>query len=1246
MSAPPAVEAERKAEDAAARRAAQRQFDHPLVLEAGAGTGKTTTLVARVLAWCLGGGWERNAETLAEPTADRVAARLLGRVAAITFTEAAAAEMATRVSAELARLAAGQRPPPWLSAEALPEAAVLKDRASALLATLDHLVVQTFHAFCRGLLADHPLEAGIHPDLEVDADGSILDEVVRETVEAALPEAYGEPGIDAYLELASKGFGPSRILDAVLALATAGVPAEGLAEDPFGDAPVTAFVADLRSVIEQPLALLDDAFAGETSGQLKKAKEVHQALGLVAHQLWSFEETTERPSGAFDLLLEFLRQALPDGIVNRLKDWGRDRFTGAEKGLFEGRRAEVRYASAELRGRLAYLGTFDPPLLQAACEALGPLLRRVEAEMRRRGVMTFQDLLVHAGRLLADRPGLAARRRRAIDQLLVDEFQDTDPLQCEIVGRLALEGPAEERPGLFLVGDPKQSIYGWRSADLAAYDDFVERVEAAGGERRRLIENFRSVPAILEEVTRSIEPVMHEKRGLQPPYEALLPCAAKVASAGFRGGGRRPVEFWVSWTREDTTPTTQEATEAEAEAVADDILALHRRENVEWKDIAILLRSTGDLDLYLEALRRRRVPFAVGRDKQYYRRREIIEAAALVRTILDPGDHLALLTVLRSALVGVPDAALIPLWRRELPRRMMELTEAEPAALEEIEGVIAGAVEATPRDIPGIERIAGWEHGLRVFVHALARARESFEADPADVFVETVRGLFLMEETEAARYLGPYRLANLERFFLRLLSTLEEGGGNATALLRMLRTSISEAIEAEEAKPEDGLEDAVQVMTIHTAKGLDFEHVYVVQLHKQSGGGGFGPVTEAARTPAGRWEMRLLGAPSLGWHRVIERQEAVERAERIRTLYVAMTRAEQRLVLAGLWPEQPTECPPDKVASHLDLLTGRTTPLADGAITGDTAGEPVDDATGARWRVPARAAAKDLSTSDEPREDDDAGFLPSATALATMAEHLRRRSAAAEARMDRGFSGAASSEAHEHLREIFVEARLANPAGAAAAVGARGVALEAGDQVHRILERLDLKGDLNQQIARALEDIESPAAERTASLLNGFAAGALGTRLRELAPHIVGRELPVLLAPQDVDTGPTAFVSGAADLVYRDPRDGRLVVVDYKTDQLLPGDDEGLARRTQAYALQAEVYRRALAEALPEETPPKVELWFLALDHIVEVEAALAAEPASAGAPSILAEPPPLRESPQAPVEPKQQSLFPDWEDS
>jgi ATP-dependent helicase/nuclease subunit A len=638
-------EAALRAADRAARKEAQRRFDRPLILQAGAGTGKTTTLIGRLLAWTLGAGWERVlAERAARPAArpvlrpegeaspERTAADVLRGVVAITFTEAAAAEMAARAARELGALAAGGALPDWLDPEVFPDPPEVARRARALLGALDHLAVRTIHAFCLGLLAEHPLEAGIHPRLQVDAEGRLLEEVVREVVDAALREGYGTPGDPDLLALAVRGFGPQEIIEALIALVQAGLPAAELGKDPFGPEPVRAFGARLAAACEPVHSLLLPRLHGP-AGRIRNALAVEDGLAVLLVRLQGAGSPL-----TVEVLRSWVDELLPEKLTDHLRDWGKGKRSATEQSLLGEVAAELSAAAGTLGRLLEHLRCLDPALLDAARRALAPLLATAERELRSRGIATFDSLLSGAEALLAHHPEVRARVRRGIDQLLVDEFQDTDSVQCEILRWIALDGPREELPGLFLVGDPKQSIYGWRSADLKAYEGFVELARRHGGEVMSLVENFRSVPAILAEVARVIGPVMVARSGLQPAFEPLLACEKRQADPEIRGGGRAPVEHWVSWKKDEDggrgRTAAVETAELEAAALAADVRGLHRDEAVPWKEIAVLLRSTGDLDTYLEALRRARVPFVVGRDKQYYRRREIIEAAALVRAVI------------------------------------------------------------------------------------------------------------------------------------------------------------------------------------------------------------------------------------------------------------------------------------------------------------------------------------------------------------------------------------------------------------------------------------------------------------------------------------------------------------------------------------------------------------------------------------------------------------------------------------
>jgi ATP-dependent helicase/nuclease subunit A len=1253
------------AADRSARRSAQTEFERPLVLEAGAGTGKTTTLVARLLAWTLGPGWERAAVRLAERATaagnsereiddERIAAEVLSGVVAITFTEAAAAEMAHRAARDLAEVAKSfGRVPGWLEAAALPPEAERVRRAWALLATLDQLNVSTIHAFCRRLLAEHPLEAGVHPMLTVDADGRLLDEAVQEAVEAAMRIGYGEPGDPHLLTLAARGLGPRELVEALLILAREGLPSSVLIADPLAGPGAAALARGCLAAARE----LSGLFPGRFKGNAPNAGKIIAAVGQLVGRFAGVE------SAGLEALAQACSELLPDNLVNHLGTWEKGRFNQAEDTNFAGRLETVAACAGRLRRAARFLSLFDAELLTAARGALAPLLETVETAMRTRGAATFQSLLSGAARLLTNHPGVRREVSGRIDQLLVDEFQDTDRLQCTLLAALALpdsSAPDSPRPGLFLVGDPKQSIYGWRSADLSAYSGFVDRVRAIGGAVLPLVENFRSVPAILAEVEVAVAPVMRERGGLQPAFQPLIACAQLDEEEGFAAAGRRPVEHWVLWRREAPgapgflrTPLVV-ATELEAEAVARDIAELHEREGVAWSSFGILLRGFGSVEIVLEALRARRIPFAVGRDRQYYRRREIIEASALVRTVLDPGDHLALLTWLRSAAVGVPDAALIPLWNRGFPRLASELgsaadPEREVAALEKIVALARQAAAATPRDVPGIAEVAGWNASLEAALAALAALRRSFATDGADRFVEKLRRLSMAEPTEAARYLGPYRLANLDRFFRRLLDALEEEG-DAGALLRVLRRSITEGLDAEEARP-DGGESAVSVLTIHGAKGLDFDHVYLLQSHRQppadnetgTAVGRVGSPIESlsAGAPESRWEVRLFGAPTPGFAEVEAERSAVEAAERVRTLYVALTRAKVRLVISGLWTEREADPgsadaaesanPADRARSHLQLLAarpGRPDLMALWAELQASGESASIDGDGVLWRFPGLADAPAFYES-KPGAQAANVAAPYGTReeVAAAVRELAARRLRATARQERRISAPASEEAHERLRQLQAERHEIDPETSAApeaqeegeAAKLRSVAMAAGTAIHRALETWDLAADVASERARQIESLPGvlsalpgidaetgrAAIVRARALLERFAEGPLLARLRELSPGILARELPVLLPPPDDrpdEEGPLGFVSGAIDLLYREEGNGAggFVIVDYKTDDLR--NDTEIEARAAAYAPQGAHYARAVRDALGLAELPRFELWFLAAGSMVRLD--------------------------------------------
>lgn len=1178
--------------DEAARQRAQLEFQRPLVVEAGAGTGKTALLVARIAAWCVGPGWRRHAGDGAAP--EEVARLVLDRLVAITFTEAAAAEMATRVAEVLAGLAVGATPPGWTAAPEDEDAsAPLAAHAGHLLGEIHRLRVHTIHAFCQRLLRSYPLEAGLHPLFEVDADGQRAAELVAEVVDGALrDDPAGEEG--QWRTLAAAGVGPAALAEALTRLVSAGVRPAELERDPCGAAAATAARQRLVTAVDSFLQAEDGRLEGVRGSRSLATRD---AVGRLAEAVLFLPPDAgfEQVGGCCALL--------DTASLDRLRLWAAGKLSKSEAERLGPAAAAVERASAGLAEVVGDLRRVAAVELAAARGVLAPLLRRVRDRMTAAGVVTFDDLLGATVTLLESSSRVLAEVRGGLDQLLVDEFQDTDGTQCRIVELLALAATDDDpaAPGLFVVGDPKQSIYGWRRADLAAYESFVGRLLRAGGERLELTANFRSVAPILAEVERLVAPVMVAEAAVQPGFVRLDPTAERVWSPGFDVAPRSAVELWVGWGGEDgLDPAAGRAGDAvlrEAAAIAADIRELHDRDGVPWGEVAILLRTTSHQEELLTALRAAGVPCDVSREREYYRQREVIEAASLVRTVLEPGDALALLAVLRSDLVGVPDGALAPLWDAGLAASMAAVHGPEDAALADALAAVARVARERP---PGSERLPSWPEAAVAGLRTIAALRALERTAPPDRLVAALRRLTCVEATAGARYLGASRRARLERFFAELEGSIERTLGSSAAVARLLRQAIEEGRESRLPPAPATDADAVHVMTIHGAKGLDFGHVYLAQCHTGSGSGPRGVAFEAARD--GRdLEYTLLGWSTPGMGAALRRAARREAAERVRLLYVATTRAKRRLVVSGWWKNAGEEVPPDRATSFGDLVVRRADPeaLAAQAAAGD-ARRP-DAAAHVQWVLPALlegvASAAGASGSGTGGED----VVAAAEEDAAVLRELRR---AAGTRQALPAGGRVTAEVH---RDELTAAE-SEPAPAQT-MPVRSAATAAGTAVHAMLEGLDLSLPLAPQLAASaarlhewvpegLDEVATRAARRrVGELLGGLEGSACLRRLEAVAGDVVARELPLLDRVRQDDA--VGFVAGTVDLLYRDPADDGLVVADYKTDAV--ADDAALAERVERYRPQLERYALILTEALGLPTSPRCELWFLEADRIVEV---------------------------------------------
>jgi ATP-dependent helicase/nuclease subunit A len=693
-------------------------------------------------------------------------------------------------------------------------------------------------------------------------------------------------------------------------------------------------------------------------------------------------------------------------------------------------------------------------LLRDLAERLNPFAQAFRDRLLRLGVVTFDGLLWFARRLLADHRSVRLRLKEHYRRILVDEFQDTDPVQYDILLYLA-ERPDRfeadprrvdlEEGKLFLVGDPKQSIYAFRGADIDAYESVRDKV----GERRELKRNFRSRPEILDVVNRLFEKLM--ARPAYIPFEPTRPA----------GGGVRLVRV---------PGAARDARRAEAAWIAADI-------RPPLADTAILLRAFTHLPVYLDALRRRRLPYVVQGGAAFFTSMEIVDLVNLLVAVLNPHDRIALAGFLRSPLAAIDDARLFRAFRggeSDYRRGASDPELAKTYAL--LAELHAEAARLRPDEL--------LDRALERF-HALAVASSTYAGAQAVANVMKLRQLAAAESRRAE------------------FSTREW-------VRRLRRDALDPPADPESPIADERL-NAVRVMTIHAAKGLEFGTVYVPDLHGQLREGGSEIVHHD-------WEAGRVGIAlsktvrDWAGDELEERLRGRQREEHARLLYVAMTRAKERLVLTGSFERLRGPSFARMVAEALPIEGIEETPYE-----------------------PPPAARSDAAA--EPPVDVDADAV---------LEAWRRR----RERPSRRLFATPSSRVEAHEKGLVADEER------------RDEAALLGTLVHKVLERADfadLRSGLRERVDRAAALLEggATAADDAFSMLFAFADSEACRRLARA--RIVGREIP--FAAPDAEG---AMVAGRIDLVAEEA--GVLWILDYKTGRA----DSG------GYAPQMEAYVRAL----------------------------------------------------------------------
>ncbi len=1086
------AESGRELADAGARRRIEEELDRNLVVEAAAGAGKTHALVGRIVALVAAGECE------------------IDEVAAVTFTRKAAGELRGRL---LTRLETALE-----QADAGGEEAARLRRA---LGRFERAFAGTIHSFCARLLRERPVEAGVDPGFEE----------VDERDEARLRHEAWEDWIDREA---------ARDSDRLRAVEELGVdvgdllPLFGqLCDHPELRLPRERVPApDLEPAVRRTVEFVEwalDRVPGEP------VEDRHDRLQKTLFAARSFLRSRELDGSAERAaFLELFDGGT--GVTQKL--WG-DSAVGKEvDGVFGELEEEVLEPALRRWREHAYPKVLD--FVEPAVEHYAELRRR-------RGRMNFQDLLLRTAEMLRGHPEVRRHFGRRWSRILVDEFQDTDPLQAEILFLLTARDREETdwrrarpRPGsLFLVGDPKQSIYRFRRADLDVYRFVRDRVREGGGDVVTLTTSFRSLEPLVTWLNRSLAPAFREHGDdVQPEFVPLSPHRIPTGDPG-------PAVRRLELEKIPRNPAADVA-EADARRIARWVRAAVDGEIDEAEegglleggfgpgDVLILLRQKKHLPVYARALEREGLPYEVSGGGAASESEELRALLRMARAALHPDDPVALAAHLRGPLAGISDDAL---YRFRRP-------DSGPRGVWDWSAYASGG-----RTLPDIEEADAFGRAFE----GLARARRLLLSLAPAAALE-----ILLEESgllpgAAGREAGSSRAGSLYRVLSLVRGWQREGREIAWVLEELELLIEDDGPDVDEMVLETGRGDVVRVMNVHKAKGLQGRVVFLadplkapkprVERHVErvDDDRPTGHFPAHRRNRFGRPTGTLAQPP--GWEELEEREARHEAAEEDRLLYVAATRARDLLVVSR-YPH-PDRGPWTRLYPALEDVPELPVPSGAEGMSGSPGetGRPVPGAGDGRPPTPDTAA------------------------LASRWEDRRAHSFAVERA-----SGRVDDDP---------------PVGVGAADPETARAW--GTAVHRYLHRLveGRIGDPGPVAERLLEEegLDRARAEGLVDAGRRFEASELGRRVAR--SERVLAEIP--LARWRDDAGPSTLLRGTVDLAFRE--EAGWVLVDHKTHPA--GDEEARRALIARFRPQLDAYAAVWAEATGEPVAARG-LWLVA----------------------------------------------------
>jgi ATP-dependent helicase/nuclease subunit A len=1122
-----------------------------LIIEAAAGTGKTTALVSRIIAVLTAG------------------LTTLDRIVAVTFTEKAAGELKLRLRSAIE---AGRNRADASEAE--------RGRLDFALEKLEEARIGTIHAFCADLLRERPVEARVDPLFEVAPD-DVASGLFDAAFDRWFQQALANPGeavrrVLRRRDLADRN-GPRPILQAA---------ARELIEWRDFAAPWQPFAFDRDRMIDRLVAealdLLALAEEGEGDDWLRRSLEeicrpISEAIRL----------ESVRPRD-YDALEDALQRLLRGN--QRHWNWrGRgDRFGERQRSEIIARR-DAFHAGLEQFSQDA--GANLAPMLR---EEIFPVAEHYREAKHRSGCLDFLDLLLITRDLVRGDPILRADLQVRFSHIFIDEFQDTDPLQAEILTLLGADDPAESDwlaarpvPGkLFIVGDPKQSIYRFRRADVALYQRIKRHLLENGAALEHLTVSFRATPSIQAMVNAAFAPVMAAETPTQPAYAGLEPYRADAPTQPAIVALPVPEPYGdygriTNWRIDESLPeaiggfikwlvTASGWTVTEREAPAQHV-------PIRPRHICILFRrfTTFGRDVtrgYVRALEARHIAHVLVRGGSFHEREEVEAIRNALAAIERPDDTLAVFATLRGPLFAIADGALL-----EIRETCGSLHPFFPFANE------------GPKALPG---------HLRPIAEALAVLRDLHRGRNRRPIADTIARLLAATRAHAGIAIWPtgdQALANVMRL-MDLARRYESNGGAASlrGFVEKLEMLAESEMAGEAPIVEEGTE-GVRIMTVHRAKGLEFPVVILADITCKETAGEARRYADPERRLCA---LRLAGAAPRELIDHAEEELRRDEEEAARLLYVATTRARDLIVAPVvadepqngwlskltpvLYPDRseyhpapgphPSGCPPfpsKSTCMRPDNAQTRAPVLAPGAYQPEVGSHRVvwwDPALldlGARETMGLRQTK--LLEADKANVRSEQGARDY-LAWRTRRDQLVANGATPSLRVATATQIAADEE-HPSLAEaadITIEQ--------AARVAGRPHGNRFGTLVHAIMSRIKMDADARTvadsaafygRIAGATDD------EISAAITAVIAALASPLINRARAALEIRRESPLMVT---LDDG--LIADGIADLAFleADGNSHRWVIVDFKTDA-------DLAPRLTEYRTQVALYLRALTLA-------------------------------------------------------------------